>query len=60
MSIGCIGMRTFTEIPDDRILVAMPGVSVAAFIADVERLNAANDAMRQIYRGMRDGHLATS
>lgn len=60
MSIGCIGMRTFTEIPDDRILVAVPGVGLAAFIADVERLNAANDAMRQIYRGMRDGHLATS
>lgn len=60
MSIGCIGMRTFTEIPDDRILVAVPGVGLAAFIADVERLNAANDAMRQIYSEMRDGHLATS
>jgi uncharacterized protein (DUF169 family) len=60
MSVGCIGMRTFTEIPDDRILVAIPGVSLAAFVSDVERLRAANDAMQQIYRGMRASHQATS
>jgi uncharacterized protein (DUF169 family) len=53
-------MRTFTEIPDDRILVAIPGVRLAAFVADVERLKAANDAMQQIYRGMRASHLAPS
>lgn len=60
MSVGCIGMRTFTEVPDDRILVAIPGVRLAAFVADVERLKAANDAMQQIYREMRASHLAPS
>lgn len=60
MSVGCIGMRTFTEIPDDRILVAVPGAGLMDFLAEVERLGAANDAMQQIYRGMRESHLATN
>lgn len=60
MSVGCIGLRTFTEVPDDRILVALPGTRLAAFVDDVERLKAANDAMEQIYRGMRASYPATS
>jgi uncharacterized protein (DUF169 family) len=60
MSIGCIGMRTFTEIPDDKILVVVPGVGVKSFVADIERLKASNGAMREIYLRMRDGHLPTS
>jgi len=58
MSIGCIGMRTFTEIADDRILLAVPAAGLAGFVAEVERIGAANDAMLQIYREMRDSRAA--
>lgn len=58
MSIGCMGMRTFTEIADDRILLAVPAAGLERFVAEVERIGAANDAMLQIYREMRDSHAA--
>jgi uncharacterized protein (DUF169 family) len=58
MSVGCIGMRTFTDISDDRILAAIPGARLADFVADLRRLGAANDTMLGIYRAMRDGQLA--
>jgi uncharacterized protein (DUF169 family) len=46
---GCMGMRTFTEIPDDRLLAAVPGNQAESFVADLERVVAANDTMRAFY-----------
>jgi hypothetical protein len=44
-------MRTFTEIPDDRMLAVVPGDGIAAFADDLERITAANDTMLTFYRG---------
>lgn len=51
LSMGCAGMRTFTEIPDDRMLAVIPGDGIAAFADDLERITAANDTMLTFYRG---------
>jgi uncharacterized protein (DUF169 family) len=54
MSVGCIGMRTFTEISDDRIMVAIPCAGLATFVSELERLKVANNTMQTIYVGMLD------
>ncbi|QFZ20170.1 DUF169 domain-containing protein [Saccharothrix syringae] len=51
-SLGCIGMRTFTGIPDHLMLVAVPGAALRGFTDDVERLAAANDSMLALYSAM--------
>lgn len=51
VSWGCMGMRTFTEIPDDRLLAAVPGVRIESFLVDLERVVAANATMRTHYEG---------
>lgn len=51
LSLGCMGMRTFTEIPADRCLVAIPGFRLATLAEDLERTASANDQMEQFYRG---------
>ena len=50
ISLGCQGMRTFTEIPPDRCLIAIPGPSLDALGADLERTLGANQQMEQVYR----------
>jgi uncharacterized protein (DUF169 family) len=52
MSVGCIGMRTFTGVPDDLMLVAIPGSALSGYVDDLERLRTANDRMQDIYEGM--------
>ena len=49
ISWGCIGMRTFTEIPDDRLLAAIPGTRIAAFLDDLERTIDSNATMHSFY-----------
>lgn len=60
MSVGCIGMRTFTGIPDHTMVVAVPGAALADFVGNVERLAASNDTMQEIYRAMLTSDSATS
>lgn len=60
MSVGCIGMRTFTGIPDHLMAVAVPGPVLADFVDSVERLAASNDSMRQLYNTMLKATLTTS
>ncbi|MFB7115250.1 DUF169 domain-containing protein [Streptomyces sp. NPDC056291] len=51
ISWGCMGMRTFTEIPDDRLLAAVPGHSLESLVENLERSVASNDMMRAYYEG---------
>lgn len=51
ISWGCAGMRTFTEIPDDRLLAAVPGTRLESFLDDLDRVVASNDTMRTFYEG---------
>ena len=49
LSLGCTGMRTYTEILPDRILVAIPGASLDVLGEDLERTLNANQQMEQAY-----------
>jgi hypothetical protein len=42
-------MRTFTEIEDDRLLVALPGAEVEAFARHLATSFTANQAMQAFY-----------
>jgi uncharacterized protein (DUF169 family) len=53
LSFGCIGMRTFTGIPSDRMLAVISGGDLAAFIDSLRRVKGANDAMQAAYEGQR-------
>jgi uncharacterized protein (DUF169 family) len=50
LSMGCIGMRTFTEIADDRVLVAVPGNRVEALASALESTMESNRVMEAAYR----------
>jgi uncharacterized protein (DUF169 family) len=53
MSFGCAGMRTFTEVSDDQLLIAIPGQELEKFVAAFEEINAANNQMLDFYQGQR-------
>lgn len=50
MSFGCAGMRTFTEVEDERMLVAVPGNELPAFAKAAEASAAANVTMTDFYQ----------
>lgn len=49
LSMGCAGMRTFTEVADDRMLVALPGKSLSEFLGALDKTVRANAAMQAFY-----------
>lgn len=49
LSLGCIGMRTFTQVADDRLLAAVPGGKLEKLVAGLERIVEANQAMQSFY-----------
>jgi uncharacterized protein (DUF169 family) len=51
MSLGCVGMRTFTGIGDDRMLAVLPGDRLDAFVAAAATSRSANDVMGEFYEG---------
>ncbi len=53
ISLGCAGMRTFTEIADDRLLVAIPGGQLEKFTHAVEGTGQANKHMLGFYQAQR-------
>lgn len=50
LSLGCIGMRTFTEIASDRMLAVVPGGVLNGFSTEVSRLREVNDGMETFYK----------
>lgn len=50
-SFGCMGMRTFTEISDDRLLISIPGAVAEDFVASLDSAAAANATMQAFYEG---------
>ena len=50
LSFGCAGMRTFTEIGDDRMLAVIPGAGLVAFAQSLVKTRGINDAMESFYR----------
>lgn len=49
MSLGCAGMRTFTEIGDDLNLAALPAAALPGFVGSLAATVEANTAMRSFY-----------
>jgi uncharacterized protein (DUF169 family) len=49
LSFGCIGMRTFTEVADDRMLAVIPGDRLDAFVEALRGTADANRAMLSFY-----------
>jgi len=49
MSLGCAGMRTFTEIGDDETLAAVPGDVLPGFVDALATTVESNAAMRDFY-----------
>jgi uncharacterized protein (DUF169 family) len=51
LSLGCMGMRTFTRIPQDRMLAVIPGAKLADFVAALGGATRVNATMRDFYEG---------
>jgi len=60
ISLGCAGMRSFTDIPDDRLLAAVPGNHIEALADNLDRVLAANDTMLTFYQGQKTALAATT
>ncbi|MGH8899995.1 MAG: DUF169 domain-containing protein [Egibacteraceae bacterium] len=52
-SMGCLGMRTFTQIADDRLLGVLPGSQVDDLVAALRSTVDANEAMGCYYRAQK-------
>ncbi|HSV28538.1 MAG TPA: DUF169 domain-containing protein [Candidatus Omnitrophota bacterium] len=53
LSFGCIGMRTFTGLPDDSLLGVIPGHHLTAFVHRLEETADANRQMAAFYHQAR-------
>jgi uncharacterized protein (DUF169 family) len=53
MSLGCIGMRTFTRVPEDLMLGVIPAGEAPTFLDAIDTAVRANEAMRPFYEGQR-------
>lgn len=53
LSLGCAGMRTFTEIPDQYALVAIPQNQLNGLEASLNKTVAANGQMTITYQAMK-------
>jgi uncharacterized protein (DUF169 family) len=49
LSLGCAGMRTFTEIGDDLTLAALPGSALPGFVDALSGTVESNAGMRSFY-----------
>jgi uncharacterized protein (DUF169 family) len=55
VSLGCAGMRTYTEIADDRMLAVVPASGVRSLTAAFAVTLTANRAMTAFYEGKKVG-----
>ena len=51
LSLGCMGMRTFTEVNQDRMLAVIPGSQGQEFLDRLGTSLSANEAMKEFYEG---------
>ncbi|HLY67046.1 MAG TPA: DUF169 domain-containing protein [Chloroflexota bacterium] len=55
-SLGCMGMRVFTEISQDRLLGVLPRQALDQLPEALQRITDANEKMAQHYRGQKALH----
>src|ERR1051326_2281288 len=53
LSLGCAGMRTFTEISDHRLMAVLPAQELDTFVAGVSKTVEANSTMQRAYDARR-------
>jgi uncharacterized protein (DUF169 family) len=53
LSMGCLGMRTFTEVSDDRMLAVVPAAAIDGFVSRLQATAAANETMAGAYNAMK-------
>jgi len=49
-SLGCIGNRVYTELPDDEFYVAVPGRALGEIVESLRSIVAANSELEQFHR----------
>lgn len=54
-SLGCIGMRTYTEIADDHMLAVVPAAAIPQLTTTLSDIVAANRAMAKFHEGRKAG-----
>ena len=54
-TFGCMGMRTFTEIPKDHLLSVVPGNKVEEFARTLKAMRETNDTMAAFYASRKKG-----
>lgn len=54
MSLGCMGMRTYTGVPASLLLAALPGSQAGAFLEALDRAGDANEKMRGYYEAQKE------
>lgn len=50
LSLGCVGNRVYTGLPDDEMYFAIPGPKVAAVLEKLETIVAANRELERFHR----------
>lgn len=51
LSLGCLGMRVFTDVSQDQLLAVLPGSRIEEFSRALESVVAANQTMGEFYQG---------
>ena len=54
-SLGCVGMRTYTEIADDHMLAVVPAAAVPQLEVTLNDIVAANRAMAEFHKARKAG-----
>lgn len=49
ISLGCMGMRTFTEVSANQMLAVIPGNKLETFVESLEKSEQANQTMKSFY-----------
>jgi len=52
-SLGCIGNRVYTELPDGEFYVAVPGAALGAMVDGLRSIVASNSELEQFHRARR-------
>jgi uncharacterized protein (DUF169 family) len=58
LSLGCLGMRIFTDISENRLLAVLPGNKIDEFCKALESVTAANQEMGVFYRSHKSNFAA--
>ncbi|MCC7366859.1 MAG: DUF169 domain-containing protein [Chloroflexi bacterium] len=58
LSLGCIGARTYVEVPDDRAIVVIPGAALDGVAAKIGGLAKANRDLAAFHQGRKSAYAA--